>query len=367
MSTAPIERTKPSALARTSVTTGALGSAASRRVSALRRDPALVRRERRTVLDRGHGARSAFLPVDAEVGERQQMSARIEHQLREVGGALAAQGRDRLADLERVADRLAERLVHVGEHADDFAARMLPQLEHHLRELARVVDGLHERPVADLDVEHDRVGAGCDLLRHDARGDQRHVVDGRGHVAQPVEQLVGRDEVRGLPDDREPDLPHLLEELVLRELDPETGDRLELVERAAGVAETAAAHLPERNAARGDDRADRERRLVPHAARRVLVDDLASERRAEIDRLAAADHRVGQRERLLAVQALEEDRHAEGGHLVVGHVAPAYASTSSDSSFRPSSSPSRLRWISSAAWTTRGRSALDDRLAGNAA
>ncbi len=250
------------------------------------------------------------------------MSARIEHQLREVGGALAAQGRDRLADLERVPDRLAERLVHVGEHADDFAARMLPKLEHHLRELARVVDGLHERPVADLDVEHDRIGTGCDLLRHDARGDQRHVVDGRRHVAQPVEELVGRNEVRGLPDDRKPDLPHLLEELFLRELDPETGDRLELVERAAGVAETAAAHLPEGNAARCDDRADGERRLVPHATGRVLVDNLASERRAEIDRLAAADHRVGQRERLFAVQALEEDRHAEGSHLVIGHVAP---------------------------------------------
>ena len=30
------------------------------------------------------------------------------------------------------------------------------------------------------------------------RRDQRHVVDGRGHVAQRVEQLVGGNEVRGL-------------------------------------------------------------------------------------------------------------------------------------------------------------------------
>ena len=180
---------------------------------------------------------------------------------------------------------------------------------------------LHERAVADLDVEHDRVGAGRDLLRHDARGDQRDVVDRRRHVAQRVEQLVGGNEVRGLADDREADLAHLLEELVGRQLDAEAGDRLELVERAAGVAEPAAAHLPERHAAGGDDRPDGERRLVPHAAGRVLVDDLAAERRAEVDRLAAADHRVRQRERLLAVQAAEVDRHAERGHLVVGHVA----------------------------------------------
>ena len=72
------------------------------------------------------------------------------------------------------------------------------ELEHRLGELARVVERLHEGAVADLDVEHDRLGAGGDLLRHDARRDQRDAVDGRGHVAKGVEPLVGRDEVRGL-------------------------------------------------------------------------------------------------------------------------------------------------------------------------
>ena len=50
------------------------------------------------------------------------------------------------------------------------------------------------------------------------------------------------------------------------ELDAEAGDRLELVERAAGVAEPAAAHLPERHAARGDDR--RRRRATSCRRRR---------------------------------------------------------------------------------------------------
>ena len=92
----------------------------------------------------------------------------------------------------------------------------LAELEHHLRELARVLDRLHERAVADLDVEDDRVGAGCDLLRHDAGRDQRDVVDRRGHVTQAVEQLVRGNEVRALADDREADLAHLLQELVGR-------------------------------------------------------------------------------------------------------------------------------------------------------
>ena len=62
------------------------------------------------------------------------------------------------------------------------------------------------------------------------------------------------------------------------QLGPIAGDRLELVERAAGVTEAAAAHLPERHAAGGHDRPDGERRLVADAAGRVLVDDLAPER-----------------------------------------------------------------------------------------
>ena len=154
------------------------------------------------------------------------------------------------------------------------------------RERPRILERLHERAVADLDVEHDRVGARRDLLRHDRGRDQRQDVDGRGHVAEPVELLVGRDEIVGLADDRQPDLLHLRDELVDGEVDAEARDRLELVERAAGVAEPAAAHLPERDAAGGDDRADRDRRLVAHAAGRVLVDDLSAERGAEVERVA---------------------------------------------------------------------------------
>ena len=47
--------------------------------------------------------------------------------------------------------------------------------------------------------------AGRELLRHDRARDQRDDVDGRRDVAQRVELLVGRDEVRGLADDRHAD------------------------------------------------------------------------------------------------------------------------------------------------------------------
>ena len=142
---------------------------------------------------------------------------------------------------------------------------------------------------------------------------------------------------------------HLRDELVDGQLDVEAGDRLELVERAAGVAEPAAAHLPERYAAGGDDRADGDRGLVADAAGRVLVDDLAAERCAEVERLAAADHRVGERVRLGGRQAAEVDGHAERGQLVVGDLARARSRGSARRcSSAASSSPFRFRSISSA-------------------
>ena len=92
---------------------------------------------------------------------------------------------------------------------------------------------------------------------------------------------------RALPDDRDADLAELRDQLLVRQLHPVPRDRLQLVEGAAGVPEPATAHLPERDAAGGDDRADGDRRLVPDAAGRVLVDHLPAERRAELERLAA--------------------------------------------------------------------------------
>ena len=265
------------------------------------------------------------------------------------GRPLAAHGRRAPQHLERVSDGRAERLVHVGEQADDLAARLRAERRHRLGEQARVVDRLHERAVADLDVEHDRLRARGELLRHDARRDQRDLVDRRRHVAQRVEHLVGGDEVAGLADDREPDLAHLGDELLRRQLDAEARDRLELVERPAGVPEPAAAHLPERHAARGHDRADRERRLVADAAGRVLVDDLAPERRAEVDRLAAAHHRVGQRERL--ARATAPGRRPPCRTPPADSRAPRRARTRARARRarrRASSSPSRLRSMSSA-------------------
>ena len=95
--------------------------------------------------------------VDPEVGVGEQAGAGVEHELGEVGGPVAAHRVERLADLERVPDRAAERLIHVGQEAGDLFAGLAAEFQHRLREHARLVERLHERAVADLDVEHDRL------------------------------------------------------------------------------------------------------------------------------------------------------------------------------------------------------------------
>ena len=84
--------------------------------------------------------------------------------------------------------------------------------------------------------------------------------------------------------------------------------------------EPTSAHLPERDAAGGDDRTYCDRRFVTDSSGRVLVHDPPAECGPELECVARADHRVGQRERFGARQALEVHRHAPRGHLVVGHL-----------------------------------------------
>src|SRR5580765_1592044 len=117
----------------------------------------LVRRLGAPVRDRCLRTPPALRLVDPEVGEREQLPAGRQDELREVRRAVPAYRVERLADLETVPDCGAERLLHVGQQADDLPARLLAERDHRLREPARVVEGLHEGAVPDLHVEDDRL------------------------------------------------------------------------------------------------------------------------------------------------------------------------------------------------------------------
>jgi hypothetical protein len=108
--------------------------------------------------------------------------------------------------LERVADRVPERLGHVGDQRCRPPTVGDADAHAQLGERDGRLDGRTERTVAGLDVEHDRRCPTGDLLAHHARGDQRRRGDGRRDVTQRVQALVRRDEVGGRRSDGETDL-----------------------------------------------------------------------------------------------------------------------------------------------------------------
>ena len=108
-----------------------------------------------------------------------------------------------------------ERLVHVGEQAHDLAARLRGRATSIVSASVRASSIVFMKAPSPTFTSSTIAWAPAgELLRHDRRRDQRQLVDGRGHVAEAVEQLVGGHEVAGLADDRDPDVADLRDELV---------------------------------------------------------------------------------------------------------------------------------------------------------
>ena len=176
---------------------------------------------------------------------------------------------------------------------------------------------LHEGTRSDLDVQDEGSRALGDLLAHDGAGDQRDRLDGRGDVTQGVELLVRGCQARARrADDRAASLPQLSHDLVIAQLRTPPGDRLELVEGAARVPQTSARELRDGHAEARDQRGQGQRDLVTHAARGVLVGGRLADA-GEVHARARADHRVRPAGDLATVHAAQENRHGQGGHLLV--------------------------------------------------
>ena len=294
------------------------------RVAVLRRDELRQLFERRTIRDRllQHGARRRIVGRHARL--REDAAAERQAQLEQFALIFPAQRRDGLLDLERIADGVAKRLIHVRDDGDRLAAGHFADLDHLGRELARIVQRLHKRTAAALDVQHDDVRTGGQLLGHDAADDERDARHGAGHVTQGVELLVRRVEVRRLAGNDHADAIHILQKALHGQIDVEARNALELVERAARVPEAAAGHLRHLHTEARHHRHEHERGLVAHAAGRVFVRLDAGHAR-QIQRLAAVHHGHGQVQRLAPVHAAEIDGHGHGGHLIIRDLPTAVA------------------------------------------
>ena len=194
-------------------------------------------------------------------------------------------------------------------------------------------------------------GALGDLLAHDRGGDERDRLDGAGHVAQGVELAVGGRQARTRRRrSTAPTSSSWASISVVGEAGTPAGDRLELVEGAAGVPEPAARQLRHGDAAGRHERREREGDLVADAAGGVLVGGRAGRATEKSIRSPRGDHRRRPAGDLAAGHPVEQDRHGQRRHLLVGDDAAGVGvdrpSRSARRSARP---PSRLAMMTSTA------------------
>ena len=205
----------------------------------------------------------------AALGE--DAGAERETELEELAAELPAQQGYGLLHLQRVADGAAQGLFHISDAGDGAPAVHAADLDHLTGEDLRLLQGFHECPAAALDVQDDDVRARGELFGHDAADDERDGLNSGGHVAQGVEFFIRGVQVCRLPGDGKADLLHLAQKALLVQGAGEAGEALKLVQRAAGVAEAAPGHFGHPDAAAGHHGQQRERGLVPDAARGMLV------------------------------------------------------------------------------------------------
>ena len=235
---------------------------------------------------------------------------------------LAAEHRDGFVDLERVAGRACERLGHVGQQRRHRKARCRCRRDHRAREFASALLFRQHGAVAELDVEHERLEPGRELLRKDGRHDERQAVDGRRHVADRVQAPVGRRDAVAGAHDRDARLAHRLAHALGRRARLVTGNRLELVERTARVREPAADDHGYPGAAGREHRPERERDEVADAAGRMLVEHRARRRlRAPVEYLAAVAHGEREGRAFRSRHAAQLHRHRKRADLGIGQAA----------------------------------------------
>jgi len=277
---------------------------------ALRREHRIERLRRATACERigERGCRIAVVTGNAQ----QRAAERVAHGCEARVATRAAQEIARLDRLESGSDRGTERFVHVGHERERAPSERFGQAHERLGEFARVRFSFEKRAAARLHIVHDRARAARDLLRNDRRGDETARRNGRRSIAQRVKEFVGGDESRSLRGDRASHVANDREESFGREIRPNAGDRLELVERTARVSERAAGELRERHAARRDERHDDERCGVGDASGAVFVD---RSRIVRDERLAARDERFREGVRFGERHAAEHARHQQRGRL----------------------------------------------------
>ena len=211
----------------------------------------------------------------------------------------------------------AERLAHVRHERGGGAARRRRRGDEGAGERAGLLAGLHEGAGAELHVEHEAIEPLGELLRQDRGGDEIEAFHRAGHVAHGVEPRSAGATRAEAATMAAPARATVSAQALGVEIDPEPRDRLQLVERAAGMAEPAPRDHRHVDAAGRQRGREDEAHAVAHAAGGVLVEHRAVEIPAQ--HVAAVAHRERQRRARGLGQRHAADAHGEGAGLRVAH------------------------------------------------
>src|SRR5215213_5178744 len=187
-------------------------------------------------------------------------------------------------------------------------------------EVLRLLFFAHERTIADFDVDDHSIETGSAFLGNDGSDDQRYRLNSRSCIAQRVHLLISRRQLSSLSGHRITDLVENLFELSRTKSNTIAWNRLELIERAASVAQAATGDHRHTNSTRRHERRDDDRGLISNSAGRMLICFWFGNVR-KVENVAGVEHGFRQSLLLRLVHAVEVDGHEERADLIVGNAA----------------------------------------------
>ena len=257
--------------------------------------------------------------VFRESTEEEHPARLLDREVHFVRGPSALEALDALTNLEKIPDRESQGLVHVRDERRDVPFQTRARGDKGLRQGTRLLPALHERPGACLHIQEQSLGTFRELLRHDARRDQRDGLYRAGDIPQRVHAPVRGDHGLALADHREADPIECGAKPLGGEIGAVAGDGFQLVQRSTRMAQRAPAHHGHAQSAGSGQRRENEGYLVSHPACRMFVHE-GPGNPVEIDDFPGVDHGARETSRFPGGHPLQDDRHEQRGELVVGDV-----------------------------------------------
>ncbi len=127
-----------------------------KRIAALCRNPLFHRLKGRAGGNRTENLLARIIGLPA-VAQHQHVDGQHDADLTQRRIAAPLQNLGRFHHLKRVADGVAQRHIHIGQHRRDITAALFADGNHVFSQPLRVLQRLHKRARADLDVQHDGV------------------------------------------------------------------------------------------------------------------------------------------------------------------------------------------------------------------